>query len=173
MQRKNLKTCTEHSVAPDARARNVSLRSPPFDYSDLRRLGSLDIFWGKIFPPRGNWTDFRSISLENSFPFPLEWTVFPGYEGLGEKELVRLEGEIFDFPPARANFTSSHFFGLKRCLGFSRFSRRNPKGDRKKGTAKICHKLSQDILWHFMTTYDDIWLFMTFYANGTKRRKLS
>ena len=32
-----------------------------------------------------------------------------------------------------------------------------------------CRKLS----WHFMTTYDDLWRFMTFYVNGTKRRKSS
>ena len=33
----------------------------------------------------------------------------------------------------------------------------------------VCRKLS----WHFMTTYDDLWRFMTFYVNGIKRRKLS
>ena len=33
------------------------------------------------------------FSLENSFPFPSEWTVFPRNEGLGKKELLRLEGK--------------------------------------------------------------------------------
>ena len=54
-------------------------------------------------------------------------------------------------------------------------NRRNPKRDRKKGTAKTfvidCRKLSQNVLWHFMMTYDDLWRFMRFYDVWCQRNK--
>ena len=52
--------------------------------------------------------------------------------------------------------------------------RRNPKGDGRKGTVdRKCHKLSWRLSQIVVTFYDDLWRFMTFYVNGTKRRKLS
>ena len=73
---------------------------------------SLNIFWGKIFPPRENFPSQGLFSLENSFPFPSEWTVFPGNEGLGKKELVCLEGKFMTFP-ARENLPQAIFLSQK------------------------------------------------------------
>ena len=81
---------------------------------------TLNIFWGKIFPLRDNWADFPSegkfsiwgiVSLENSFPFPLECTVFPGNEGFRERNFYGLR-EILTFP-REGKFTSSHFLPQK------------------------------------------------------------
>ena len=71
---------------------------------------------GRIFPQRENFPSEVSFSLENSFPFPLECTVFQWNEEFGEKELLRLEGKFLTFP-CEGKLTSSHFFASKDVMG--------------------------------------------------------
>ena len=52
----------------------------------------------------------------NSFPFPLECTVFPGNEGCGKKELFTAWGKILTFP-REGKLTSSRFFASKGIWG--------------------------------------------------------
>ena len=60
---------------------------------------------------------------------------------------------------------------LKKSL-----NRRNPKGRREEGDGTenvincrdVCRKLS----WHFMTTYDDLWRFMTFLCQWNKETEI-
>ena len=56
------------------------------------------------------------FSLELESPFPLEWTVFPGNEGFGEKVLYGLS-DNFDFPPARENLRQAIFLLPLKMFG--------------------------------------------------------
>ena len=49
----------------------------------------------------------------------------------------------------------------------------NQKGTGGRGPNRKCHKLSQIVVTFYDEFYDNLWRFMTFYVNGTKRRKLS
>ena len=45
----------------------------------------------------------------------MEWIIFPGIEGFGKRDLLRLEGKFLTFP-REGKFTSSHFMGGEKFL---------------------------------------------------------
>ena len=71
---------------------------------------------GRIIPQRENFPCEGSFSLENSFPFPSEWTVFSGNEGFGKKGTFMPQGKIYDFPP-RGQIYLKPFFLSQKMLG--------------------------------------------------------
>ena len=93
--------------------------------------GTLNIFWGKIFPPRENWANFPSegkFSLWGKiFPwkqlslslgmdcFPRKWRVW-------EKGGFLPRGKIYDFPP-RGKIYLRPFFLSQKMLGVVRVAR--------------------------------------------------
>ena len=93
------------------------------------------------------------------------------WESLEDRHLLKLRtlgssspfflSEIDRNPHERFLFAPFPEWFFQELWSLSAHTRRNPKGDGRKGTGQK------------MSTYDDLWRFMTFYVNGVKRRKLS
>ena len=94
----------------------------------MEPLWTLNIFWGKIFPPRENWVENYpsegKFSLwgiifpwKNSFLFPSKWPIFPWNEGFEKKEFLWFEGKFMTFP-REENLPQAIFLPQKMLWGW-------------------------------------------------------
>ena len=123
--RKMLLNCLEMSRL-SLRVWNHPAKFPPnFLRFFIASKPTLNIFWGKIFPPEGKLGEFSlrekifplrdNFSLEISFPFPSNGQCSHEMKGL-RNGVFMAWGKMYDFPP-RGEIYLKPFFCLKRCYG--------------------------------------------------------